>query len=80
MKSTPADATEAKLSVTTIDLRFKELQRHEAIKMHRNPDSYFNYKMNKTTKISSKESPCKHLQSILKQLQKELAHQKNAQI
>ena len=33
--------------------------------------------MNKTTKRSSKQSSCKHIQSILRQLQKELAHQKN---
>ena len=73
----PTWTTEVELSVTPIDLRLEELQRHEAIKMHRDPVSYLNYKMNKKTKSSSRQSPCKHLQSTLKQLLKELAHQKN---
>ena len=77
MKSTPTNAIEAELSVTPTDLCLEELQRHEAIKIHRDPDSYFNYKMNKTTESSSEQSPCKHLQSILKQLLKDLAYQKN---
>ena len=77
MKSTLTNTIEAELSVTPIDLCLEELQRHEAIKMHRDQDSYFNYKMNKTTKSTSKQSPCKHLQSKLKQLMKELAHQNN---
>ena len=77
IKSTPTNTIEAELSVTPIDLCLEELQRHEAIKIHRDSDSYFNHKMNKTTKSTSKHSPCKHLQSILKQLMKQLAHQKS---
>ena len=77
MKSTATNAIEAKLSVTSVDLCLEELQGHEAIKMHRYPDSYFNYKMNKATKSNSKKIPCKHLQNILKTLLKELAYQKN---
>ena len=80
MRSTPTNTIEAELSMTPIDLCLEELQSHGAIKIHRDPDSYFNYKMNKTTKISSKQSPCKHLQIILKQLLKQLAHQKITQI
>ena len=76
INSTPTNAIEAELSVTPIDLRLEELQRHEAIKMHRDPNSYFNHKMNKRTKSTSKQSPCKYLQSILKQLMKELGYQK----
>ena len=76
MKSTPADSIGAELPVTSIDLCHEELQRHEAIKMHRDPDSYFIYKMNKTTKSTSKQSPCKHLQSILKQLLKKVSPSK----
>ena len=77
MNSTLTYAIETmQLSVTPINLRLEELQRHEAIKMHRDPDSYFNHKMNKTTKSTSKQSPCKYLQSILKQLMKELGYQK----
>ena len=64
MKSTPTNTIEAELSVTPIDLRLEELQRHEAFKIHRDPDSYFDYKMKKRTKSTSKQSPCKHLQSI----------------
>ena len=67
MKSTPTNATEAELSVTPFNLRLEELHRHEAIKMHKDPDSYFNYKINKTIKSTSKQSPCKYLQSTLKQ-------------
>ena len=77
MKSTATNAIEAKLSVTSIDLCLEELQGHEAIKRHRYPDSYFNCKMNKVTKSSSKKIPCKHLQNILKTLLKELPYQKN---
>ena len=42
--------------------------------MYSDPDSYFNYKMNKPTKSSSKQSSCKDLESISKQLLKELTH------
>ena len=77
MNSTPTNAIEAELLVTPIDLCIEELQRYEAIKLHRDPDSYFNLKMNKTTKSTSNRSPCKYLQSILKQLMKELVYQKS---
>ena len=77
MKSKPPNTIEAELSATPIDLHLGELQRYEAIEMHRHPDSYFNYRMNKTIKSTSKQSPCKHLQGILKQLMKKLAYKKN---
>ena len=64
MKYTPTNAIEAELSVTQIDLCVEELQRYGAIEMHRNN------KMNETTKTTSKQSLCKHLKSILKQLMK----------
>ena len=76
MKSIPTNATEAELSVTSINLWLEELHRHEAIKMHKDPDSYFNYKINQTIKSTSKQSPCKYLQSTLKQLMNKLGHQK----
>ena len=50
IKSTPTNAIEAKVSVTPIDLHLEELQGHKAIRMYKDPDSCFNYKMNKTTK------------------------------
>ena len=77
MKSTPTNATEAELSATPINLWLEELHRHEAIKMHKDPDSYFNYKISKRIKSTSKQSPCKYLQSTLKQLMNKLGHQKN---
>ena len=75
MKSKPT--IEAELSVTPTDLHLGELQRYEAIEMHRDPDSYFNYKMKEIIKSTSKQNPCKHVQSILKQLMKKLAYKKN---
>ena len=75
MKSKPT--IEAELSVTPTDLQLGELQRYEAIEMHRDPDSYFNYKMKEIIKSTSKQNPCKHVQSILKQLMKKLAYKKN---
>ena len=77
MMCTATNTIEVKLSVTSVELCLEELRRHEAIKMYRYPDSYFNYKTNKVTKSSSKKSPCKHLQNILKTLLNELVYPKH---
>ena len=55
MMCTATNTIEVKLSVTSVELCLEELRRHEAIKMYRYPDSYFNYKTNKVTKSSSKK-------------------------
>ena len=63
--------------MTSVDLCLEEIQRHEAIKMYRYPDSYFNCKMIKANKSSSKKSPRKQVQNILNTLLKELSSQKS---
>ena len=68
MKSTPLEAIESEMATTPIDLRIEELQRHEAIKLYQNQDSYLSHKIKSYDLTNSKQSPCKHLQKILKQL------------
>ena len=45
MKSTPLEAIESEMATTPIDLRIEELQRHEAIKLYDNQDSYPSHKI-----------------------------------
>ena len=69
MKSTPLEAIESEMATTPIDLRIEELQRHEAIKLYQNQDSCcLSHKIKSYDLTNSKQSPCKHLQKILKQL------------
>ena len=65
------------MATTPIDLRIEELQRHEAIKLYQNQDSYLSHKIKSYDLTNSKQSPCKHLQKILKQLLTQIAKQKN---
>ena len=68
MKSTPLEAMESEMATTPIDLRIEELRRYEAIKLYQNQDSYLSHKIKSYDLTYSKQSPCKHLQKILKQL------------
>ena len=77
MKSTPLEAIESEMATTPIDLRIEELQRHEAMKLYQNQDSYLSRKIKSYDLTNSKQSPCKHLQKILKQLLTQIAKQKN---
>ena len=65
------------MATTPIDLRIEELQRHEAMKLYQNHDSYLSHKIKIYDLTNSKQSPCKHLQKILKQLLTQIAKQKN---
>ena len=77
MKSTPLEAIESEMATTPIDLRIKELQRHEAIKLYQNQDSYLSRKIKNYDLTNSKQGPCKKLQNILKQLLTQIAKLKN---
>ena len=66
MKSTPLEAIESEMATTSIDLWIEELQRHEAMKLYKNQDSYLSHKIKSYDLPNSKQSPCKHLQKILK--------------
>ena len=77
MKSTPTDELEAELSTTPTDLHLEQLQRHKAIKMYQDPNSYFSHMIRNDIYSNTKPSPCKYLQNIFKQLLTELAIQKN---
>ena len=74
MKSTPLEAIESGMGATPIELRIEELQRHEAIKLYQNQDSYLRHKIKSFDLTSSKQSPCKHLWKILLT---QIAKQKN---
>ena len=77
MKSTPLEAIESEMATTPIDLRIEELQRHEAMKLYQNQDSYLSHKIKSYDLTNSKQSPCKHLQKILNQLLTQIAKQKH---
>ena len=68
MKSTTLEAIESEMGAASIELRIEELQRREAIKLYQNQDSCLRHKIKSFDLTSSKQSPCKHLQKILKQL------------
>ena len=77
MKSTPLEAIESEMATTPIDLRIEELRRYEAIKLYQNQDSYLSHKIKSYDLTNSKQSPCKHLQKILKQPLTQIAKEKN---
>ena len=77
MKSTLLEAIGSEMTTTSIDLRIEELQRHEARKPYQHQDSYLSHKIKSYDLTNSKQSPCKHLQKVLKQPPTQIAKQKS---
>ena len=59
MKSTPLEAIKSEMATTPVDLRIEELQRHGAMKLHQNQDSYLSHKRKSYDLTNSKQSLCK---------------------
>ena len=76
-KSTSLEAIESEIATTPIDLRIEKLLRHKAVNLYQNQDLYLSHKIKIYDLTNSKQSPCKHLQKILKQLLTQIAKQKN---